>query len=321
MPMTASVIIATYNRADLLDECLQHLARQPFSNGDEVLIADNGSTDDTAAVVAHRAARFPVALSRIVVPTPGKSHAVAAALRIASGDIVALTDDDVNVAEGWLAALKRAFIEPRVGVAGGPVEARWQQQPPRWLRLADCRRLGAPLGLLDYGERETHLGDRTLLGANMALRRTVLQQLGGYATHLGKLRGTLLSGEDQDLCQRVQAAGHECRYLPAARVRHWVPADRMRIGYFLRWFYWSGITHAVLETGRPHGRELAGVPACLVRQFAGGLASSAAWVLLGRLPAAVDRALDSAFAAGYAASRWGLVQITPPATPSIARSV
>ena len=79
MPMTASVIIATYNRADLLDECLQHLARQPFSNGDEVLIADNGSTDDTAAVVAHRAARFPVALSRIVVPTPGKSHAVAAA--------------------------------------------------------------------------------------------------------------------------------------------------------------------------------------------------------------------------------------------------
>jgi len=320
MPMTASVIIATYNRADLLDECLQCLARQSFSNGDEVLIADNGSTDDTAAVVERHAARFPVALSRIVVPTPGKSHAVAAALRVASGDIVALTDDDVNVTEGWLATLKRAFEEPRVGAAGGPVEARWQQRPPRWLRVADCRRLGAPLGLLDYGDCETHLGDRTLLGANMALRRTVLQQLGGYATHLGKLRGTLLSGEDQDLCQRVQAAGHECRYLPAARVRHWVPADRMRIGYFLRWFYWSGITHAVLETGRPHGRELAGVPACLVRQFARGLASSAAWGLLGRLPAAVDRALDSAFAAGYAASCWGLVQITPPATPSTARS-
>jgi len=43
--------------------------------------------------------------------------------------------------------------------------------------------------------------------------------------------------------------------------------------------------------------------------------------LLGRLPAAVDQALDSAFAAGYAASRWGLVQITSPATPSVARSV
>jgi len=321
MPMTASVIIATYNRADLLDECLQHLARQSFSSGDEVLIADNGSTDHTAAVVARRAPRFPAALSRIAVPTPGKSHAVAAALRVACGDIVALTDDDVNVAEGWLTSLKKAFAEPQIGVAGGPVEARWQQQPPAWLRLADRRRLGAPLGLLDYGDSDADLGDRTLLGANMALRRTVLQQMGGYATHLGKLRGTLLSGEDQDLCQRVQAAGHECRYLPAARVRHWVPADRMRIGYFLRWFYWSGITHAVLETGRPHGRELAGVPACLVRQFAGGLASSAAWVLLGRLPAAVDRALDSAFAAGYAASRWGLVQITPPATPSIARSV
>jgi len=320
MPITASVIIATYNRADLLDECLQHLARQTFSSGDEVLIADNGSTDHTAAVVARRARRFPVALSRIVVPTPGKSHAVAAALRVACADIVALTDDDVDVAEGWLTTLKRAFADPQIGAAGGPVDARWQQQPPGWLRLADHRRLGAPLGLLDYGDRDLDLGDRTLLGANIALRRLVLQQLGGYATHLGKLRGTLLSGEDHDLCQRVQSAGFRCRYIAGARVRHWVPADRMKIGYFLRWFYWSGITHARLDAGGPPGRELAGVPGFLVRQFAGGLASAAACGLLGRLPAAVDRALDSAFAAGYAASRLGFVQITPAATPSIARS-
>jgi len=321
MTTTASVIIATYNRADMLDECLQHLARQSFSIGDEVLIADNGSTDHTSAVVARRAPGFPVALARIQAPTPGKSHAVAAALRVACGDIVALTDDDVNVAEGWLATLKSAFAEPQTGVAGGPVDARWQQQPPGWRRLADRRRLGAPLGLLDYGDRDADLGERTLLGANMALRRTVLQQLGGYATHLGKLRGTLLSGEDHDLCERVRAAGYACRYLPGARVRHFVPADRMRIGYFLRWFYWSGITHAVRESGRPARRELAGVPAYLARQFAGGLVSAVAWGLRGRLPAAVDRALDSAFAAGYAASRWGFVRITPRATPSIAGSV
>ena len=320
MHTTASVIIATYNRADLLDECLRHLARQSYSSGDEVLISDNGSTDHTADVVARHASAFPVLLSRIVVPTPGKSHAVAAALQVARGDIVALTDDDVNVVDGWLVALKTAFLEPEVGAAGGPVEARWQQPPPRWLRLADRRRLGAPLGLLDYGDHDADLGERTLLGANMALRGSVLKQLGGYAPYLGKLRGTLLSGEDHDLCQRVQAAGYECRYLAGARVRHWVPAERMRVGYFLRWFYWSGITHAILETGSPSGRELAGVPATLIRQFASGLTSAAAWGLLGRRPEAVDRALDSAFAAGYAASRWGLVQMTPPGAPSIARS-
>ena len=77
---TASVIIATFNRADLLDECLWHLGRQAFATGDEVIVADNGSTDHTATVVAAHARTFPVRLTRIVVETPGKSHAVEAAL-------------------------------------------------------------------------------------------------------------------------------------------------------------------------------------------------------------------------------------------------
>src|SRR5512138_3122951 len=116
MTTTASVIIATYNRAELLDECLRHLARQTFGSGDEVLIADNGSTDHTSAVVARHARRFPAALSRIAVTTPGKSNAVAAALRVSSGDIVALTDDDVNVTDGWLTALRRALADPATAV-------------------------------------------------------------------------------------------------------------------------------------------------------------------------------------------------------------
>jgi glucosyl-dolichyl phosphate glucuronosyltransferase len=318
---TASVIIASYNRAPLLDECLRHLARQTFAPGDEVLIADNGSTDDTAAVVARHATRFPAALSRIHVSTPGKSHAVAAALRVASGEIVAFTDDDVNVAPDWLTALKAAFADPKTGLAGGPVDPRWERPAPAWLHLSGQQRLGAPLGLLDYGSTETNLGPRTLLGANMAVRRLVLHELGGYATHLGKLRGTLLSGEDHELCQRVQSAGYRARYLPNARVHHWVPAKRMRLMYFLRWFYWSGITNAAMDADGAAYRRLRGVPAHVVRQFAGGLAGAAGSVLLGRSAAAVDHALDSAFAAGYAARRLGFVQTASSTPAPLARSL
>jgi len=49
--MTISVVIATFNRAGLLRDCLEHLARQRFEDGDEIIVADNGSTDDTAGVV------------------------------------------------------------------------------------------------------------------------------------------------------------------------------------------------------------------------------------------------------------------------------
>lgn len=316
---TASIIIATYNRAGLLDECLTHLARQPFEPGDAVLIADNGSTDDTAAVVARHAPGFPVPLVRVYEPTPGKSHAVGAALAAATGDIVAFTDDDVQVADDWLAQLKRALADSRVGLAGGPVDPHWQQPAPRWLQLSGHRRLGAPLGLLDYGAAAATLGPRTLLGANMAVRRSVLQSLGGYATHLGKLRGTLLSGEDHELCERIQAAGYGARYVPGARVRHLVPAERMRVRYFLHWFYWSGVTRAAMDAQASQARTWLGVPAYLLGHFARGLAGAATSALRGRTAAAVDRALDSAFALGYAACRWGLVRTPAVSTTSPAR--
>src|SRR5438445_582224 len=85
--------------------------------------------------------------------------------------------------------------------------------------------LASPLALLDYGSSTVDLGARTVIGANMAVRRSVFVQVGGFAPHLGKLRGTLLSGEDRELCRRVQAAGFRAVYCPAAGVRHWVPAD------------------------------------------------------------------------------------------------
>lgn len=305
---TISLVIATFNRAAALDQCLRELSRQAFTPGDEVIVANNGSTDETSRILAAAAERFPVPLRTLFVSTPGKSYAVEAALAVATGDIVALTDDDVLVPPDWTGCIREAFQDPDVALAGGPVEPHWESAPPRWLSVSARRRLGAPLGLLDYGAEPQRLGDRTLLGANLVVRREVLQRHGGYATHLGKMRGTLLSGEDHELCQRIQAAGGSAWYLPNVRVQHRVPTSRMRVSYFLRWFFWSGITHAALERMSAATARAPHVPAFALRQFAGGLAAALAWGMRGQLPSAVDRALDSAFAAGYVAARSGLVR-------------
>jgi GT2 family glycosyltransferase len=317
-----TVIIATYNRAALLDECLDHLRRQPFAPGDEVIVVDNGSTDDTAAVVARHQARFAVPLHLLHERLPGKSRAIARALAAASGDILAFTDDDVNVDEEWLDALRDAMADPAVALLGGPVRPRWQSTVPRWIRRARDRhpRLGAPIALLDYGDRPAELGSRAALGANLAMRREVFTQVGGFPAHLGKLRGTLLSGEDHELCRRVHDAGFRAMYFPKVAVQHWVPADRARVSYFLRWFYWSGITHAIMDAdgSATTGRAIDGLPLYLAARAATATAAVLVTLATCNWTSALNHALDVAFVAGYAAERWGLARRADRPASSVA---
>jgi GT2 family glycosyltransferase len=317
--MTVSVIIATRDRHQLLDECLAHLSRQPFAPGDEVIVVDNGSSDETPAVIARHARQYRVPLRHLDERKPGKSHALAAAVAVAQGDVLAFTDDDVNVEPSWLGAIRAAMDDPAIALIGGPVAPRWERRAPTWLsKAADSYgRLTAPLALLNYGTDAIALGPRTLLGANLAVRRDVLARVGGFATHLGKLQGTGLSGEDDELCRRVQAAGLQAFYCPDARVGHWVPAERMRVRYYLWWFFWSGITNATLDTaGSRSGRSVLGVPLYLVKRAATAAAGALAAAAAGNGTGAIERVIDVAFAAGYAARRWDLACSRPAAQPA-----
>ena len=211
---------------------------------------------------------------------PGKSRAIARALAAATGDILAFTDDDVNVDDGWLDAMRDAMADPAVALVGGPVTPRWEPTVPRWIRRARDRhpRLGAPIALLDYGDQPCELGSRTVLGANLAVRREVFTQVGGFPTHLGKLRGTLLSGEDHELCRRVQAAGFRAMYCPKAR-RRALGAGRPRPRLVLSC---AGSTGPASPTPswtatdpRPRGRALHGLPLYLVARAATASAARA----------------------------------------------
>ena len=307
---TISVIIATYTRAALLNECLQHLAHQQFAPGDEVIVVDNGSADNTQQVVSAHQGSFPVPLRLLYEATPGKSHALARALPEAAGEVFAFLDDDVNVERNWLEVVRETMRDPEVALMGGRVVPRWEPSVPQWMRDASAvpSRLWAPLGLLEYPQDVFQLGPRTVLGANMAVRRNVFHTVGGFATHVGKLRGTLLSGEDHELCLRVQRAGFKAVYVPNALVHHWVPAERTRVGYFVNWFYWSGITNAILDEDSgtaTTGRAVRGLPLYLAKRAVTATLASGKAILRGRRDAALRHATDVAYAAGYAARRWG----------------
>ena len=309
--MRISVIITTYNRAALLQTTLQALRAQDYRRDDEVIIVDNGSSDGTLQVVARAASGFPAALRLVREATPGKTAALIAGIRIATGDVLALTDDDVLVDDTWLATVRQIFSDPSMALVGGRVDPLWERPAPSWLRIDEDAegRYGSmcsPLALLHYGQAQ-ELGDRTAVGANMAVRRDVLEALGGMRVDLGRRRGTLLCGEDHDLCQRAVAAGLRCEYRPELRVQHWVPAERTRLRYFARWFFWSGITHALLEKPSRADRSNPAAHRHFVKQLILSSLRSVIRLIAGRRREAIEQAMEAAFAAGYLMQRLKLL--------------
>jgi len=302
-----SVIIATRDRAALLASTLDALSRQeppgcPF----EIIVVDNASIDETPAVVAAASAQSPEPLVYLREGRPGKSHALNSAIRRARGDLLVLTDDDVLMPRGWLSAYARAFEETGADFVVGRILPLWEAMPPPWLSPA----LYGVLAIPDGGTRRLPLA-RGLneqimpLGANMAVRRHVVERVRGWNPELGKLQGTLRTGEDHEFAIQMLEAGFTGVYEPTACVRHRVPAERLRLAYFQRWFYDNGSVAANLECRYPTTRRyLLGVPLYLYREFARDLLvliGAAATLDVQRATAAEMRA---AWFAGYVRARY-----------------
>jgi glycosyltransferase involved in cell wall biosynthesis len=271
MPTFVSVIIATRNRRALLARTLDALLRQRWpADRFEIVVADNGSTDATRVIV-ERAADRPSApdIRYLFVARPGKSHAVNAALDLARGDILAFTDDDVRPDPGWLEAIVEALADEGRGFVAGRVLPEWETAPPPWMSPAVYGVLAIP----DNGTRRIDIvdrgGDVMPIGTNMAVRRAVVDRVGGLRTDLGKIDGSLRTGEDHEFFLRMLDAGCRGIYEPDAIVHHWVPAARLDRRYFRKWLYQNGRDVARLESSYPDSRRrVLGVPGHLWRQAA-----------------------------------------------------
>jgi glycosyltransferase involved in cell wall biosynthesis len=246
--MTFSIVIPTYNRAGDLRSTLESLAGLRTAAPWEVIVADNNSTDDTRAVVENARQRFPVPLHYLFEREQGRSAALNAGIRAATGSIIVTTDDDVRVGEDWLDRAAEALEEYDCDYVGGRVLPLWGAAKPAWIPDHGGRQW-AVIALLDYGDdpipffRYAH---RVPLGVNMAFRREVFDRAGLWDTSVGRKKGTLLGQEVREWMTRARAAGLRGFYAPKMTVRHVIQRDRLNRRYFRRWYYWNGVSRALM---------------------------------------------------------------------------
>lgn len=171
--MLISVILCTRNRASQLRHVLNSfLSLVPLDGADwELIVVDNGSTDDTPSVIEGFSDQLP--MRRVWQPEPGLSNARNAGVAEAKGDYICWTDDDVEVDPNWLAAYASAFQKyPDGAIFGGVVEPVYETAPPAWM-IENFSLLNDLLAKRDHGPIEGRMDiEQHLLpyGANFAVR-------------------------------------------------------------------------------------------------------------------------------------------------------
>lgn len=206
--MSISLIICTRNRADRLAPCLDALANLRKASGLEIVLVDNGSTDDTRRILAEFKCPFPVRL--VYEPAPGLGRARNAGLRNSSGDIVVFTDDDCYVDPDFATEVERLFADnPALGFFGGRIMLHDPTDLPVTIKESMVTETFAPFEFLPAG---------SIHGANFGFRRSVITSLGGFDEHLGA--GTNFAAEDIEMVGRAVGAGFEGMYSPGPVVSH-----------------------------------------------------------------------------------------------------
>ena len=243
--MKYSIVIATYNRAADLRETLQSLAGLRPDGPWEVIVVDNNSPDDTRAVVLEAAPSFPAPWRYLFEREQGRSPALNCGIKSAAGEIIVTTDDDVRVAPDWLNRAAEGLARLDCDYIGGRVMPIWGGPRPSWLPNRGGKQW-AVIALLDYGPEPLEFGTRVPLGVNMAFRRDAFDLAGLFDVRTGRRAGTLLGQEVREWCIRARKAGVRGFYIPELTLNHIIPANRLNKNYFRRWFYWRGISRALL---------------------------------------------------------------------------
>lgn len=271
-----SVVIPTRNRAGKIRRCLEALAAQSLS-AMEVIVVDDGATDDTPAVLSGFAAGRPSFALRVVRneqpigANPSRNRGIAAA----RSELVAFLDDDCIPAPGWAAALVSAFDSPDVAAATGlvdnaPATNVWE------LVFKGTHRVHSP-----DGRRATRL-----VGGNMAIRRALLTHHGLDEDRAAAPTDMTASGrgDEEGLYVMLRRAGREVRFVPEAYVIHDHPHTARSL--LRQAFRGGGAAARLVYKYRlpprldllPFMLALAGVPLTLIDVRLAAL-PSAAWML------------------------------------------
>ncbi len=273
-----TVLFSTFNGADTLPSMLDALERlAPPRGGWKIVAVDNGSADESAALLRQRTGRLPLTI--VSEPRRGKSRGLNAGLAWVEGDLVVFTDDDVVPRPDWLVRLRQIADKQRgYDIFGGAIHPIWLEAPSDWVLRS------VPKGHFAWTELDDGPADPTKVwGPNMAVRSAVLADH-RFREGIGPDGGArYATGSETEFVVRASQAGHRCWHTEQAVVGHIIGPEQLKAEWLLQRSY----NHARGERrlrgilGEDHSPAFLGYPHSLIRDYGQALLRLAAEAVFG----------------------------------------
>ncbi len=216
VPTSVSLVVVNYNGLKWIDRCLESIFAQTRP-AQQVLVIDNASSDSSPRRVRRR---WPQAQLIELPENLGYAAACNRGIEASSGDLIALLNNDIELAPAWLEALLEQDRPPWDFWASRILFA---SQPDRIDSAGDGMAAVGAAFKHGHGQlSENYLQGREVFGpcgAAALYRRKLLEETGGFDEDF------FLIYEDADLSMRARLMGYRCLYVPQAVVRHHVNAS------------------------------------------------------------------------------------------------
>jgi glucosyl-dolichyl phosphate glucuronosyltransferase len=257
---SVSVVVPAWNskRRDELFRCLRAIEKQTLPPLETIVVIDHNP--ELLAAVQELVPGVTAVANRHERGVVGGRNT---GVELAKGDLVVLTDDDTEAEPSWLENLESCFAEPNVVGVTGELLPNWSGAEPRWFPhefywVFGCSYAGLPAELAPV---------RNPIGANMAVRREAIQEIGGFRPGVPpreiRYRGRVIAGghalEDTELGIRIGQRWPQMSWLyqPHATVLHTVDPEQATLGYLTRRSFEEGLGKATLArlVGSQQGLE------------------------------------------------------------------
>lgn len=302
--MDVTVVLPTYNRCATLQKALSALKAQTHANIHyEIVVVNNNSSDRTEQIVQsfiEKDGRFRY----LFESRQGLSYARNAGIGAAYSDLIAFTDDDIEVPYDWIQKIHQAALQyPDAEFLGGRVLPLLNEPLPAWAAFRM-----APFALQQLGGRPFRVSkeDRcVLIGACLIVRRRAIERAGMFTVETKRVRDGVGSTEDADWENAVWNRGGHGMYVPSILCYANIPKDRLVKSYHRRWHLGHGKFNAKARRPEWEGsRRLLDVPAFMYRQSIEASTDLMRLICKRQWMEAFERECELLFYCGFMKERW-----------------